>query len=178
MCVRVWFPALHTVAPPAGTRGNIFIIITQTRGWLATHCLTRCVLPFVEVLEGNQVCRLHLLIQCSALRQFCHTTTHTSTPTRRANVSSCMLMIKQSTNTETFAHIIRGTGSIDTLPQCSRRMEEEVGRKEEVEVAGRREEGEVVGRMEEGEVVGRKDEEVVGEQEGEGEEMGGCSEGG
>ena len=89
-----------------------------------------------------------------------------------------MLMIKQSTNTETFAHIIRGTGSIDTLPQCSRRMEEEVGRKEEVEVAGRREEGEVVGRMEEGEVVGRKDEEVVGEQEGEGEEMGGCSEGG
>ena len=89
-----------------------------------------------------------------------------------------MLMIKQSTNTETFAHIIRGTGSIDTLPQCSRRMEEEVGRKEEVEVAGRREEGEVVGRMEEGEAVGRKDEEVVGEQEGEGEEMGGCSEGG
>lgn len=169
MCVRVWFPALHTVAPPAGTRGNIFIIITQTRGWLATHCLTRCVLPFVEVLEGNQVCKLHLLIQCSALRQFCHTTTHTSTPTRRANVSSCMLMIKQSTNTETFAHIIRGTGSIDTLPQCSRRMEEEVGRKEEVEVAGRREEGEA---------VGRKDEEVVGEQEGEGEEMGGCSEGG
>ena len=71
-----------------------------------------------------------------------------------------MLMIKQSTNTETFAHIIRGTGSIDTLPQCSRRMEEEIGRKEEVEVAGRREE------------------EVVGEQEGEGEEMGGCSEGG
>ena len=89
-----------------------------------------------------------------------------------------MLMIKQSTNTETFAHIIRGTGSIDTLPQCSRRMEEEVGRKEEVEVVGRREEGEVVGRMEEGEAVGRKDEEVVGEQEGEGEEMGGCSEGG
>ena len=89
-----------------------------------------------------------------------------------------MLMIKQSTNTETFAHIIRGTGSIDTLPQCSRRMEEEVGRKEEVEVAGRREEGEGVGRREEGEVVGRKDEEVVGEQEGEGEEMGGCSEGG
>jgi len=89
-----------------------------------------------------------------------------------------MLMIKQSTNTETFAHIIRGTGSIDTLPQCSRRMEEEVGRKEEVEVAGRREEGEVVGRREEGEVVGRKDEEVVGEQEGEGEETGGCSEGG
>ena len=89
-----------------------------------------------------------------------------------------MLMIKQSTNTETFAHIIRGTGSIDTLPQCSRRMEEEVGRKEEVEVAGRREEGEVVGRREEGEVVGRKDEEVMGEQEGEGEETGGCSEGG
>ena len=45
-------------------------------------------------------------------------------------------------------------------------------------MVGRREEGEVVGRMEEGEAVGRKDEEVVGEQEGEGEEMGGCSEGG
>lgn len=63
-----------------------------------------------------------------------------------------MLTIKQSTGTEAFAHIIRGTGSIDTLPQCSRRMEEVVGRKEEDEVAD--------------------------EQEGEGEEVGGCSDGG
>lgn len=60
--------------------------------------------------------------------------------------------MKQSTGTEAFAHIIRGTGSIDTLPQCSRRMEEVVGRKEEDEVAD--------------------------EQEGEGEEVGGCSDGG
>ena len=63
--------------------------------------------------------------------------------------------------TETFAHIIRGTGSIDTLPQRSRRMEEE-------EMGGK--EGVVQ--------VGRKEEEVGGEQEGEGEEVGGCSEGG
>ena len=63
-------------------------------------------------------------------------------------------------HTETFAHVIRGTGSIDTLPQCSRRMEEE-------EMGGK----------EEGEVAGREDE-VGGEQEGEGEEVGGCSEGG
>ena len=61
--------------------------------------------------------------------------------------------------TETFAHIIRGTGSIDTLPQRSRRMEEE-------EMGGK--EGVVQ--------VGRKEEEVGGEQEG--EEVGGCSEGG
>ena len=72
---------------------------------------------------------------------------------------SCMLTIKQSTGTEAFAHIIRGTGSIDTLPQCSRRMEEVLGRKEDV--AGRKEE-----------------DEVADEQEGEVEEVGGCSDGG
>lgn len=59
---------------------------------------------------------------------------------------------------ETFAHIIRGTGSIDMLPQRSRKMEEEMGGKEEDEVVGRKELG--------------------GEQEGEGEEVGGCSGGG
>ena len=63
--------------------------------------------------------------------------------------------------TETFAHIIRGTGSIDTLPRHSRgKEEEEMGGKEGVV-----------------EVVG-KEKEVGGEQEGEGEEVGGCSGGG
>lgn len=72
-------------------------------------------------------------------------------------------------HTETFAHVIRGTGSIDTLPQCSRRMEqEEMGGKEGFVEGGRKEEGEVAGR----------EDEVGGEQEGEGEEVGGCSEGG
>ena len=69
-----------------------------------------------------------------------------------------MLVIKQSAfvHCETFAHMIRGTGSIDTLPRRSRRMEEEEmgGKEGVVEVAG-------------------KEKEVGGEQEGEGEEVGG-----